>query len=131
MKKYFIITLFKTILLLNTSSIFAQNSPQDVYESYLYAIETHNIDGLIKYIDPSKEVNRTELALVIDKIAMEVPQNITFHKEIIIDDVALLYPKGNFHNPITGNYETCSGVVKLFRTQKLWKVAHNYWKCKK
>ena len=107
----------------------ANASPQRVYENYLYAIKTNNIDELMKYIDSTKEVTKEELKAALPLVAKQIPENLSFPKEIIVDDIALLYPTGNYYNPETQNEEICNGVIKLKKSSNSWKVKNSYWKC--
>ena len=128
MFKTIFINLF--ILIILSLGVFANDySPQEVYENYLFAIKNENISEIFKYLDPNLSITQEELKSALPRIISVIPSNITYGKEIIVDNLALLYPEGDYYNPKTKNEETCRGVIKLKQIQNGWRVKNNYWKC--
>ncbi len=110
---------------------YAEDSPEAVYKKYTAAIESKNIDELMKYLskqqsDMISAETPEDRQKMIDMIAEFMPKSISVVEQTIAPDgksaTLKLTGKGGM-----GSDEGVSGTVSLVKEESGWKIEREQW----
>ena len=120
-----------TVSLLTGHFAFAENPPEEVYQKYIAAIKSKNLDELNKYLtmqqrDKLNAETPEDRQKMIELIAALMPKSIRVVEQAVSPDDKTVTLKLVGIGGISGNDEV-SGTVSLVKEESEWKIDREEW----